>query len=148
MPTVRYPYMIVAGRPSPLIPLGLGYQGTWKRVQAYVDSGAFYSIFKPALPHILGIDLQQGARVQVQGGDGGRLLVYLHQVTLQLFLHQVVEQAMNRRMLLVRQAWQLAHCHIFQRLRHGFHPGNDHRHGGGIEHKTQRCLGQGALGRR
>jgi hypothetical protein len=76
--------MSVAGRPSPLIPLGLGYQGTWQRVQAYVDSGAFYSIFKPALAHILGIDWQQGERVQVQGGDGGRLLVYLHQVTLQL----------------------------------------------------------------
>jgi len=42
MPAVVYPYTILAGRRSPLIPLGLGYQGKWQRVQAYADSGAFY----------------------------------------------------------------------------------------------------------
>ena len=42
MPAVVYPYAILAGRRSPLIPLCLGYQGTRQRVQAYVDSGAFY----------------------------------------------------------------------------------------------------------
>ena len=42
MPAVVCPYVILAGRRSPLIPLGLGYQGQWHRVQAYVDSGAFY----------------------------------------------------------------------------------------------------------
>lgn len=84
MPAVQYPYMVVAGRPSPLIPLGVGYQGTWQRVQAYVDSGAFYSIFKPALAQTLGLDWQRGDRVNVQVGDGGFMLIYLHTVTLQL----------------------------------------------------------------
>jgi hypothetical protein len=76
--------MVVAGRPSPLIPLGVGYQGIWQRVQAYVDSGAFYSIFKPALADTLGLDWQRGDRVNVQVGDGGFMLLYLHTVTLQL----------------------------------------------------------------
>jgi hypothetical protein len=44
MPIVEYPYAIVAGRRSPLIPLGIGYQDRWQRVEAYVDSGAFYSV--------------------------------------------------------------------------------------------------------
>jgi hypothetical protein len=39
MPAVVYPYAILGGRRSPLIPLGLGYQGTWQRVQAYTDGG-------------------------------------------------------------------------------------------------------------
>jgi hypothetical protein len=45
MLAVVYPYTILAGRRSPLMPLGLGYQGKWQRVQAYMDSGAFYSCF-------------------------------------------------------------------------------------------------------
>ena len=57
MPVVQYPYMVITGRPSPLIPLGVGYQGTWQRAQAYVDSGAFYSIFKPALAQSTGTGL-------------------------------------------------------------------------------------------
>ena len=47
MPVIAYDYAVVAGRRSPLIPLGLGYQGQWQRIEAYVDSGAFYSVFKP-----------------------------------------------------------------------------------------------------
>ena len=62
MPAVVYPYAILAGRRSPLIPLGLGYQGKWQRVQAYVDSGAFYSVFKSILLCFLAL---YGNRVNV-----------------------------------------------------------------------------------
>ena len=71
MPAVVYPYTILAGRRSPLIPLGLGYQGKWQRVQAYADSGAFYSVFKTDVALLLGLIWQQGERVYVQVGDGG-----------------------------------------------------------------------------
>ena len=77
MPAVVYPYAILAGRRSPLIPLGLGYQGKWQRVQAHVDSGAFYSVFKIDFALFLGLVWQQGERVYVQVGDGGFIPVYL-----------------------------------------------------------------------
>jgi hypothetical protein len=54
MPVIEYDYAVVAGRRSPLIPLGLGHQGKWQRVEAYVDSGAFYSVFKPDFAQPLG----------------------------------------------------------------------------------------------
>ncbi len=69
MPAVVYPYAILAGRRSPLVPLGLGYQGKWQRVQAYVDSDAFYSVFKTDFALPLGLAWQQGERVYVQVGD-------------------------------------------------------------------------------
>lgn len=84
MPAVEYPYAIVAGRRSPLIPLGLGHQGRWQRVQAYVDSGAFYSVFKTDFALALGLEWHHGERVYVQVGDGGFIPVYLHRVELQL----------------------------------------------------------------
>ena len=84
MPAVVYPYTILAGRRSPLMPLGLGYQGKWQRVQAYVDSGAFYSVFKTDFALFLGLVWQQGERVYVQVGDGGFIPIYLHTVDVQL----------------------------------------------------------------
>jgi hypothetical protein len=84
MPAVEYPYAIVAGRRSPLIPLGLGYQDRWQRVQAYVDSGAFYSVFKTDFALALGLEWHHGDRVYVQVGYGGFIPVYLHRVELQL----------------------------------------------------------------
>src|SRR4029453_10668321 len=84
MPADEYPYAILAGRRSPLIPLGLGYQGKWQRAQAYVDSGAFYSVFKTDFALPLGLVWQQGERVYVQVGDGGFIPVYLHIVDVQL----------------------------------------------------------------
>jgi len=83
MPAVVYPYAILAGRRSPLIPLCLGSQGKWQRVQAYVDSGAFYSVFKIDFALFLGLVWQQGERVYVQVGDGGFIPVYLHTVDVQ-----------------------------------------------------------------
>jgi hypothetical protein len=85
---VEYPYAIVAGRRSPLIPLGIGYQDRWQRVEAYVDSGAFYSVFKPDFGLALGLEWQQGDRVYVQVGDGGFIPIYLHRVELQLQQHR------------------------------------------------------------
>ncbi len=84
MPAIEYKYAIVAGRQSPLIPLGIGSSGRWQRVEAYVDSGAFYSVFKAGFAVALGIDWQSGEKVYVQVGDGGLIPVYLHTVDLQL----------------------------------------------------------------
>jgi hypothetical protein len=84
VPAVEYQYASVTGRRSPLIPLGLGSGGLWQRVEAYVDSGAFYSVFKTGFAVALGIDWLKGEKVYVQVGDGGFIPLYLHTVDLQL----------------------------------------------------------------
>jgi hypothetical protein len=84
VPALEYPYAIVKGRRSPLIPIGLGFQGKRQWVEAYGDSKAFYSVFKAGLAPALGLDWQQGARIYVQVGDGGFIPVYLHTVDMQL----------------------------------------------------------------
>lgn len=84
MPVIEYDYAVVAGRRSPLIPLGLGYQGQWQRVEAYVDSGAFYSVFKPDFARYFGLEWQEGERVQVQVGDGSLIPIYLHELEVQV----------------------------------------------------------------
>ena len=84
MPVIEYDYAVVAGRRSPLIPLGLGHQGKWQRVEAYVDSGAFYSVFKPDFSQPLGLEWQEGERVQVQVGDGRFIPIYLHELDVQV----------------------------------------------------------------
>ena len=42
-----FPYRTVAGRPSPIIPVRLFRNEKQADVDAYVDSGAFYSVFQP-----------------------------------------------------------------------------------------------------
>jgi hypothetical protein len=84
MSVIEYDYAVVAGRRSPLIPLGLGHQGKWQRVEAYVDSGAFYSVFKPDFAQPLGLAWQEGERVQLQVGDGRFISVYLHELDVQV----------------------------------------------------------------
>lgn len=84
MPVIEYDYAVVAGRRSPLIPLGLGHQGKWQRVEAYVDSGAFYSVCKPDFSQPPGLEWQEGERVQVQVGDGRFIPIYLHELDVQV----------------------------------------------------------------
>jgi len=57
-------------------------------VEAYVDSGAFHSVFKVGFALAVGIDWQKGERVYVQVGDGGFIPVYLHTVDIQLRQHR------------------------------------------------------------
>jgi len=84
VPAIEYKYAVVAGRRSPLISLGIGLDGRWQRVAAYVDSGAFYSVFKAGFAGAIGIDWQKGEKVYVQVGDGGLIPIFLHVVDLQL----------------------------------------------------------------
>jgi hypothetical protein len=57
-------------------------------VEAYVDSGAFYSVFKTGFALAIGIDWQKGEKVYVQAGDGSFIPVYLHTVDIQLRQHR------------------------------------------------------------
>lgn len=79
-----YHYLPIDGRLSPVVPLGIGYRGKWRRVEAYVDSGATYSLFHPEIGVELGITIEQGTKVWVQTASGDFLPVYLHLMDVQL----------------------------------------------------------------
>lgn len=79
-----YPYLPIDKRLSPVVPLGIGYQGRWRRVEAYVDSGATYSLFHAQIAAQLGLEVEQGTKVWVQTASGDFLPAYLWLVDVQL----------------------------------------------------------------
>jgi TPP-dependent trihydroxycyclohexane-1,2-dione (THcHDO) dehydratase len=53
----------------------------WVIFDAYVDSGASYSIFHTDVAEILGIDIERTAKkIYVTVGDGSQIVVYLHKI--------------------------------------------------------------------
>ena len=81
---MKYPYLQERGKFAPIIPIKLSGKGGWVTFDAYVDSGATYSIFKPEMAEILGMELDKGEKVYVTVGDGSLITVYLHKVKIGL----------------------------------------------------------------
>ncbi len=61
----------------PIIQVGLKNRGREIRVNALVDSGASFSVFRSEIADYLGISLEKGKRIYLTG-LGGRILGYLH----------------------------------------------------------------------
>jgi hypothetical protein len=56
----------------------------WIRAEAYIDSGAFVSIFSSHEMEGLGLDYRNGKETLVTVGDGGLIPVYLFQLPTQI----------------------------------------------------------------
>ncbi|MCD6220409.1 retroviral-like aspartic protease [Candidatus Calescamantes bacterium] len=52
-------------------------------VKALVDSGATFSIFRPEIANYLGIEIEKGKPIYLEG-IGGRILGYMHTLPLRL----------------------------------------------------------------
>jgi len=81
---MRYQYIQERGKFAPIIPIKLKGRSEWVTFDAYVDSGATYSIFKPEIAEILGIEFDKGEKLYVTVGDGSLITVYLHKVKIGL----------------------------------------------------------------
>lgn len=55
MYSVEFDYARHRKRDLPIIPIGLRLRNSWVEVWAYVDSGAFYSIFDDKVADLLGV---------------------------------------------------------------------------------------------
>jgi len=84
MPIVTYRYKHVKGLRVPIITVAIRYGERWHSVEAYVDSGATYSVFTTQVADRLGLDFRSGRRLYVQVGDGGFIPVYLHDLQIQI----------------------------------------------------------------
>lgn len=80
---MEFPYLKVQpGLSGPMVPIELWSprDANWIDMEAYVDSGATYSIFGIEIVEILGLNLTHGRRVSVVIGDGKNLPVYLFKI--------------------------------------------------------------------
>ena len=77
---IEFPYKIREGTASPIIPIKIGRLA----VDAYVDSGAFVSIFSVQDANFLGIDYQKGQKSLMKVGDGNLIPVFLHTLPIQI----------------------------------------------------------------
>ena len=86
---VVFRYKSMLGRLSPTATIGLHLNATWRRIDAYVDSGASYSIVHGDFARDVGYDFEQGSRILVKVGDGSLIPVFLHRVPLQIGSHRI-----------------------------------------------------------
>lgn len=81
--SVKFPYKTYRDIPSPIIPLSI----CEIEVEAYVDSGAFCSIFSLQEAELIGIDYTKGRQEGVTVGDGNIIPVYYHRLPITIGSH-------------------------------------------------------------
>jgi len=79
-----YPYRSIRGITSPRIPVKIMKGGKIARIYAYVDSGATYSVFSDDEAEKLGIAMETGEERSLITGDGGSILIYLHEIGIEI----------------------------------------------------------------
>lgn len=89
MPVVTYRYKELRGLRVPIVTLAIRYGDRWHPVEAYVDSGATYSVFTVQVADRLGLAYRSGRRTYVQVGDGSFIPVYLHDLEIQVGKHRL-----------------------------------------------------------
>jgi hypothetical protein len=81
VPQAAFPYLKDAqGRHAPIVYLQVWTGNRWLYLQAYVDSGASWSVFHRDVAQLLGIKLKQAKRRYVSLGNGSVLPIYLKSI--------------------------------------------------------------------
>lgn len=90
---MRFPYFQLSPKYfAPIVPIKiLGKEG-WIDFEAYIDSGASFSIFNSNRAEILGIDYKRGQEFFLKVGDGGHLKVYIHRLKVEIASKSFVAQ--------------------------------------------------------
>ena len=79
-----YPYRSIRGISSPIIPVKIMKGDKIARTYTYADSGATYSVFSDDEAEKLGMDMETGEELYLITGDGGSILIYLHEVKIEI----------------------------------------------------------------
>ncbi|MBI3540593.1 MAG: hypothetical protein HY073_00350 [Deltaproteobacteria bacterium] len=76
-----FPYKKIGGlKYGPVAPLALKGVERWIPFDAFVDSGADYSVFHSDVAALIGLKLTSGEKRVVTVGDGDDMVVYVHKV--------------------------------------------------------------------
>ncbi len=70
--------MLLRGQYSPVVWVHLFRDRARAIEPAYVDSGAFYSIFDAEVAGALGLDFRRGRRVSIVSAGGQKIPLFLH----------------------------------------------------------------------
>jgi len=90
---MKIPYLEVAkGMYSPIVTLEIYSPPRWIEFEAYVDSGATFSIFHKNIADILDIDYKKGRLLKVIVGDGNTICVYIHKLLVRFNNRKFVAQ--------------------------------------------------------
>ena len=76
---LEFPYLKKGYQYFPLVDLRLKTSKSEITIKALVDSGATYSVLRAEIADYLGIDIEKGKPIYLEG-IGGRILGYLHNV--------------------------------------------------------------------
>lgn len=80
----RFPYKRLQGLWQPVIPIGVKLEPGWKRIDVYVDSGATYTVIQGRIADDAGFNYRTGKRISLEVGTGNLMVVYLHEMEVQL----------------------------------------------------------------
>lgn len=80
MNSIKFPYKAYKDIYHPIIPLGIKSPKGWFKIEAYIDTGTFISIFAATDAEAIGIDYDRGKMIYVTVGDGSNIPVYLHKL--------------------------------------------------------------------
>jgi len=84
MPIVKYQYKISKQLKMPIITLAVEFNKKWFPLEAYVDSGATYSVFTAQIADYIGLSFREGLKKYVQVGNGAFIPIYLHEIKIQV----------------------------------------------------------------
>lgn len=84
MKEYTYSYRIIRGISSPIIPVKITKDDKIARIYAYVDSGATYSVFSADEAEKLDVDMETGQERYLITGNGGSILIYLHEIGIEI----------------------------------------------------------------
>lgn len=77
---LEFPYLKKGRQYFPVIDIGIKVRSTRIIIKALVDSGASYSVFRYEVADYLGVKIEKGKPMYLEG-IGGRILGYLHNVS-------------------------------------------------------------------
>ena len=80
---IRFPYSYRRQRLFPIIPVTVIIGSYEVAIDALVDSGANISVFRQEIGECLGLEIESGEEILLQG-LGGRVIGYIHEVTMRV----------------------------------------------------------------
>lgn len=80
---IEFPYLKRGAVYYPVVQVLLGAGSRIIPLTALVDSGASFSVFRPETAKALGIGIERGTKIYLEG-IGGRILGYLHRVPMEV----------------------------------------------------------------
>ena len=80
---MKFSYLKLRSKLAPIVPIELKGR-EWVSYDAYVDSGAGYSVFHSDAADDLEIKLEDGKKAYITVGDGSQIIVYLHKVPVRI----------------------------------------------------------------